>query len=235
MKRIYVPTQDASDWQRLLAKPDLHWKPSKSAMTTAVCWDQAGDRLPPEVGRVLDSAGDASLRGLKLLAAIPEWETELPGGKTASMTDVMALASNEAGLVVIGVEGKVDEAFGPTLGEKRAEQSAGQSERLAFLQRTLMPHGAPFADPIRYQLLHRTASALLTARDFHARTAVMLVHSFGVDASLKQDYAAFCKAMGAREVGQHVCAVDHHSSPRLFLAWCEGDKQHLKVDARKRA
>jgi hypothetical protein len=34
MKRVFVPTQSGSDWQRLLAKPKLHWKKGRSAMTT---------------------------------------------------------------------------------------------------------------------------------------------------------------------------------------------------------
>ena len=35
MKRIFVPTRGGSDWQRLLAKPSLHWKMGASAMTAA--------------------------------------------------------------------------------------------------------------------------------------------------------------------------------------------------------
>ena len=33
MKRIFVPTRDGTDWQRLLAKPTMHWKMGASAMT----------------------------------------------------------------------------------------------------------------------------------------------------------------------------------------------------------
>lgn len=32
MKRIFVPTRNGSDWQPLLAKPDVHWKPGKTAI-----------------------------------------------------------------------------------------------------------------------------------------------------------------------------------------------------------
>lgn len=49
MKRIFLPTQAPSDWQRFLAKPSLHWKKSYSSMTTAACWEAAGDELPAEV------------------------------------------------------------------------------------------------------------------------------------------------------------------------------------------
>jgi hypothetical protein len=72
MKRIFVPTRSGSDWQRLLAKPDLHWKKGASAITTAAAWESSSDRLPLEVSRLLDASKDEALLGLKLLAAIPE-------------------------------------------------------------------------------------------------------------------------------------------------------------------
>ncbi|MFH1125222.1 MAG: hypothetical protein V1758_16320, partial [Pseudomonadota bacterium] len=109
MKRIFVPSQAPSDWQRFLAKPSLHWKKSYSAMTTAACWEDSGGDLPLEVKQTLDASGQRDLAGLKLLAAIPEWEVELLGGTRPSCTDVLALARNDEGLVVLGVEAKVDE------------------------------------------------------------------------------------------------------------------------------
>src|SRR5688572_18791871 len=98
MKRIFVPTKSGTDWQPLLAKPKLHWKRGASAMTAAAAWEAASDRLPPEIAALLDSARDASLSNLRLLAAIPEWEVPLEGGVTVSHADVLALCSNEVGL-----------------------------------------------------------------------------------------------------------------------------------------
>jgi hypothetical protein len=225
MKRVFVPTQGGSDWQRLLAKPDLHWKLGRSAMTAAACWDTAGDRLPSEIYAVLDKSGLPQLQGLKLLAAIPEWEVALPGGSRSSFTDVLALASNERGLCAIAVEAKAGEDFGPTLAAKMTEPSAGQDSRLTYLQKLL---GRNFDPAIRYQLLHRTASALLIARDFHASTAVMLVHSWNSSREQHGDFAAFAKAMDARPVTREVCVVERFESPALALSWCDGDPSHLE-------
>ena len=62
----------------------------------------------------------------------------------------------------MAVEAKVHEDFGPLVGQKRAEATVGQSARLDYLERVLR---APrFDDFIRYQLVHRTASTLLTAQ-----------------------------------------------------------------------
>jgi len=228
MKRIFVPTRSGSDWQRLLAKPVLHWKKGASAMTTAAAWEAAAGRIPPEISAVLDSSRNEALLGLQLLAAIPEWETPLEGGDTASHTDVLALCTNGNGLCVVAVEAKVNEDFGPLMGEKRASASSGQEARVTYLQNLLRVRR--FADNIRYQLLHRTASALLTARQFHAGTAVMMVQSFGAKQSLREDFVLFCTALNAQELAPDMLHASQFGAPRLFLAWCHGDKQFLGVE-----
>ncbi len=227
MKRIFVPTRNGSDWQRLLAKPKLQWQTGRSAMTAAAAWERAGDAFPPEISRLLDSSLDPDLVRLKLLAAIPEWEVPLPGGQTASHTDVLALASNEQGLCVMAVEAKVDEDFGPQLKDKRAHASAGQLQRLDYLHSLLGV--AELDDGIRYQLLHRTASAIITAREFHAHVAVMVVQSFGTQTFLREDFDIFCQSLGAEEMRGGMKVVPSMHTPRLYLGWCTGDGQFLKV------
>jgi hypothetical protein len=227
MKRIFVPTRSGSDWQRLLAKPTLHWKMGASAMTAAAAWEGAAGDLPSELASLMTSSAEPALANLKLLAAFPEWEVALPGGSRNSCTDVAALCRNEHGLCVIGVEAKVLEDFGPRLGEKRAAASEGQELRMRYLQDLLhVPH---FDDRIRYQLLHRTASAVLTSRAFHAATAVMLVHAFGTPPDRQDDFSAFCAAVGAQEVVPNLFRVPSFTAPTLYLAWCVGDDRFLKV------
>ena len=223
MKRILVPTQSAHDWKRLLARPDQQWKAGASAMAAASSWESA-DGFPPEVSAALES-GPRELRDLELLMAIPEWKVPLPGGSAASQTDVLALGTNAGGLVVVAVEAKVDEPLGPTLGEKRADASAGQEERLRYLH-TVLETQRPLPDSVRYQLLHRSASAVLTARRFHASAAVMLVQSFSPESRWFEDFAAFLAAMGASGTRGGVTAVPGLDAPRLYLGWCTGDQRH---------
>jgi hypothetical protein len=227
MKRILIPTKDGSDWQRFLAKPVLHWQKGFSAMTAAASWEAAAGELPPEIPALLNSSGADVLENLKLLAAIPEWETELEGGVTTSKTDVLALCRNETGLCAVAVEAKVNEDFGPLVETKRKKASTGQSDRLDSLQRLLGM--VPLSGSIRYQLLHRTASALLTAKLFHADTAVMLIQSFGNKASLRTDFHNFCQALNAQRIGSNIYSVTAKESPKLFLAWCQGDLKFLQV------
>jgi hypothetical protein len=233
-KRIYVPTKRPEDWKHLLAKPDLHWQPGRSAMTAAAAWEDTESHLPPEIARALQASGAAELQDLELLLAIPEWQVDLPGGSRPSQTDILALARNDAGLAAIAVEAKVDEPFGPTLGEKRDDVSTGQQERLDFLHTTL-GLGTPLPDGIRYQLLHRTASAILVARTFHARTAVMAVQSFdpkGEDGEGWRDYEAFAKLLGVKARRGVAAAVSAHREPTLYLAWCAGEQRFRDEDLR---
>jgi hypothetical protein len=221
MKRIFVPTQSGSDWQRLLAKPELHWKTGRSAMTAAACWEAAVDKLPPEMSTLLNASGEPGLDDLKLLAAIPEWETPLPGGTRSSFTDVLAITRNELGLAVIAVEAKVNEDFGPTVQAKRAEISTGQTVRMDYLHSLLGVDR--FDDGIGYQLLHRTASALLAANQFHADVAVMMIHSWGTNPALKQDFQTFCDVLESERLPGGLKVVRRFTAPALFLGWCEGD------------
>jgi Domain of unknown function (DUF6946) len=82
-------------------------------MMLARCWE-AADGFPPEVEAILRSAGQTDMVGLEPLLIVPEYRIPLPGGSRASQTDVFVLARSATGLVTIAVEGKVDEAFGPT-------------------------------------------------------------------------------------------------------------------------
>jgi len=104
--------------------------------------------------------------------------------------------------VAIAVEGKVDETFGPTVGERRADASDGSTERLAYVLACLGLNGVP--DSVRYQILHRAASAVLVADEYFAKHAVMLVHSFGPTDKWFADFAAFVADI-LHEVGVPYC------------------------------
>lgn len=223
-KRILVPTKSYGDWQRLLAKPDRHWKAGYSAMTLARAWEAAEPiGFPPEVKRVFDSNDSPELKKLSLLLVIPEFQVNLPGGEHPSQTDVLAIAHGPEGLVVIAVEGKVDEEFGPTIGKKHAEKSDGVEERLRFLLGYLdLPAAVP--ESIRYQLLHRTASSLLIAEQFYARAAVMLVHSFSPSDRWFEDFEAFAALFGVKPRIGELVAVGKRQGISLYLGWCRGEQ-----------
>jgi hypothetical protein len=221
VKLIHRPTEGPEEWKQFLAEPDKHWKPGYSAHCLACCWEGA-DGLPVAVRDVFRM--NERLRDFEPLLAIPEAKVELPGGGWSSQTDLWLLGRVSDGLVSVAVEGKVAETFGPALDEWQTACSAGKAERRAFLLDVLRlqsPDGR-----LRYQLLHRTASAILLARRFHARHAVMAVHSFSDSAIGFDDYQAFASALGAAGVAGRVTAVPGHTSPTLSLGWVQDKKPY---------
>ena len=230
MKRILVPTHGPEDWKHLLAQPDRHWKAGYSAMALAHCWEAAKGEFPPEVAGALKASRAPELENLELLLAIPEFQVQLDGGARPSQTDLLVLARGGHGLVCIAIEGKVAEDFGPTLAAKRTESDGGVPARLAQLHRVLdLPN--PLPGEIRYQLLHRTAAALLAAEKFAAATAVMLVHSFSPNNAHFEDFKAFAEHLGVRaEVGV-VHPARRESLPNLFIGWCRGSERFLAPSA----
>ena len=176
MSNIFVPLTSVDQWKQLLADPDKQWRTGYSARTLAHCWQEA-DGLPTDVQTVFCRWGTEPFNGLEVLLVVPEHQVPLPGGSRPSQSDVWVLARGNTDLVSIAVEGKVSEPFGPTLEEWRKDASPGKEERLNFICKQLSLSPSP-PDSIRYQLLHRAASAVVEARRFNAAHAMMLVHSF---------------------------------------------------------
>jgi len=228
MSQIYVPTKSIEDWKPLLAQPDRHWQPGFSAMTLARAWEASpAGRFPTEVEAILKSSGRAGWDNLKLLAAIPEYKVPLRGGSRASQTDLLALARGPDGLIVVAVEGKVDEPLGPTYGQRSGEAQTEPSERLDFLIKKLELSQCP--DDVRYQLLHRTASALIVAEDFAAESAVMLIHSFSPTHKWLDDFKKFGNAMGQQVDKGQLVSLGKRSGTPLYIGWCVGD-QRFRTD-----
>ncbi len=230
MGTIAIPSNGPGDWQHVLAKPDLHWKPGASAMSLAACWEAAHGEFPPEVASMLNSSGIPDLVGLRPLLIVPEFKVPLPGGDRPSQTDVFVLAKGGNGLVPIAVEGKVEEPFGPELGEKLRETSPGQTERLTFLYRKLGVVELP--KDVRYQLMHRAASAVLLAEQLGAASAVMLIHSFSSTKRWFEDFRRFAELMGASVHPDKVILLPKVPGCRLYAGWCSGDLAFTAVDLR---
>jgi hypothetical protein len=221
---ILVPTKSPEDWKDLLASPDRHWKSGYSAMTLARSW-QAAQGFPPEIREMLATAPDANLHVLEPLLIIPEFKVPLPGGDRASQTDVFVLARTATGLVTIAVEGKVDEPFGPTIAERRLNATSGVTTRLDSLMNCMELSSIPEA--CRYQLLHRTASAVLTAQQFFAKTAIMIVQSFSPTDRWFDDFGEFAKTFGESALLGQLISIGRRGGVSVYIGWCKGD-QHFR-------
>ncbi len=188
MSRFFVNPDSAEGWAGGLARPE-HWKPGFSAHSLAHTWHRV-DGFPPSVEAAFEQS---ELGVLEFIAGIPEYKVALPGGDTASQTDLFVLARTRDGhTVAIAVEGKALEPFGDnTVSDWRMGASPGKQERLQYLLRVLGLRDEESARGQRYQLLHRTASALIEGGRLNAQHAAVLVHSFGGANKWFHEFASF--------------------------------------------
>lgn len=226
MSRIFVPSASAEDWRPLLAAPERHWRTGFSAKALAHCW-QAAQGFPVEIAQVLAASGVGALQRAELLFAFPEYKVALPGGGAASQTDLFAVGKAADGqLLAMAVEGKVGESFDRTVARWLLDASIGKQRRLAFIQQCL---GLPSASigHIRYQLLHRTAAAVLEAERLNAGHAILLVHSFSQSDRWFDDFEAFTALFGQQIQPNQLVLL--RQSPRLaiYAAWVRGNPAFL--------
>jgi hypothetical protein len=225
MPRILLFTSGPQDWQALLADPAKHWKSGYSARTLAHSWE-AANGFPSEVGLPFQNLGPP-LANLTPLLAIPEFKVPLPGGVRASQNDIFVLARSSSGPVTIMVEGKVNESFGPTLKEWTSDAPVGKEERLKFILRSLGLESEPDGG-VRYQLLHRAASAIIVGEQYRAAAAVLVVHSFSGERTGWSDYQVFTRLFGVDAEISSVQQLGSASRIPLFGVWIVGNPAYLQ-------
>jgi hypothetical protein len=230
MTYLYVPTSSVEDWRRLLADPEKQWRTGFSARALAYAWESANG-FPPEIQALFARSSNPAFHGVELLLAIPEHKVLLPPyGRHPSQNDLFALARDHDGhLIALTVEGKVSESFDKTLAQWNIEKSPGKEKRLTFIKETLaLAQELPPA--MRYQLLHRTASAVVEAKRFNARTAIMLVHSFNQSDLWLDDYQVFLTMFGIPEASVgNLYFLTETLGIRLWSGWVRGDEKFLRA------
>ena len=187
-----------------LAKQERHWKKGYSAYELAHSWVGARG-IPDPVVAVLHQAEE--FRGMELIEGFFEKETDLRSRGRPSQTDLLALVGDGESFAVLGVEGKVDEPFGPLVSEWLTDASANKRARLSVLQETLGLEDHNVSN-LRYQLLHRTAAAIYEAQRYKVRRALMFVHSFSEGCSWFDDFRVFADAIGTPVSGTNELSAE---------------------------
>jgi hypothetical protein len=217
---FFVRTSRPEDWQLQLAEPNKQWKTGHSAKTLAYCWMEA-EGFPCSVKRVFQKSEYSVFKDVEFLAGFVEHKVPLPGGGHPSQNDLFVLAKSKKDLVAIAVEGKVSEPFGETVGDWLKIESEGKRTRLKFLNNILQLNQYNL-QVIRYQLLHRTASALIEAQRFNASTALMLVHSFSQTHEWFDDYSNFASLFGITARLNAIHLAKRIDDVNLYLGWITG-------------
>jgi hypothetical protein len=138
----------------------------------------------------------------------------------------------------MAVEGKVDESFGPSVSEwlRDAAPASKKPDRLKRLAGTLCID-VSVCKTLRYQLLHRTASAIYEARRYHAEVAVMMVHSFDPHDAGFEDFARFSVAMSIPDpAASRVVGPVTRDGVAVYLGWTAdrpSNEGYAVVDGRK--
>jgi hypothetical protein len=224
MAKCVVPDLDV--WRQGLARPDRHWRTGYSAKALAHCWFDA-QGFPASVKQVFTQSGIPFFEALEPIEIIPEHKVPLPGGNACSQNDIWILGESTNGHISISVEGKVAEDFGDkTLGQWLVNPSPGKLKRFAYLRDVLNFSGNPPLST-RYQLIHRTASAVIMAKERKADHAMMLVHSFSQTDARFRDYAEFVSLFGAQARTNSITDAGRRNNVQLYFAWVRGEECYL--------
>ncbi|MFF5996455.1 hypothetical protein AAGS61_17210 [Lysinibacillus sp. KU-BSD001] len=218
MSKFYVPSQGPESWKAFLADPEKQWKEGYSAYELAHCWESSAN-LPMIVENVFKESKLPIFDDVEMLYGFPEYKVAIPGGNASSQNDLYVIAKVKNGLLTIMVEGKVSEPFGETvdlwLGNNPSD---GKRKRLNYLLSLLRLHENHITK-IRYQLLHRTASALIEAKKVNAKNSLMLVHSFRHEAKWFKDYANFVKLFDLTPLENNIVGPIQLDGINLYFGW----------------
>jgi hypothetical protein len=75
---------------------------------------------------------------------------------------------------------------------------------------------------LRYQLLHRTASAVIEAERFNATQAMIIVHAFGDDRGGFADFESFAQTLGVEPRRGHISRASTTSVVPLWIGGSDG-------------
>lgn len=204
------------DWVEVVTR--RHYKPGHSAYECAHKWKAVKSKIPEPIASVLQKSRQPLLIDLEICQIQAEYAVYLDVHKSPSKNDLLVFCEcQRRQKVVIAVEAKCDESFAQPICDwictadlpnppsqremfKQEKQPVERKlRRLAFLNEVLSQNFGSDSS-IRYQLLHRFASAILTARQTFACAGVMLIEAFTQSDRNFKDFQDFCVELGFPDV-----------------------------------
>jgi len=186
------PIHSIEDWFHFAPpkRGSRQWKDGRSAKELAKTWFKTGVPRVPENLEALFKSHPAT-KDLVMKIGIPEIVTRLDsfGGEQRNH-DLILLGHVGDIRMLVAIEAKADEEFGPVIQEYRTSKLGTSSkvpERIDLLLDSIF--GRPIDEELgqlRYQLLHGLGGALIEAKNRGAAQAVFVVHEFISD-KVEQD------------------------------------------------
>jgi hypothetical protein len=178
--------RSVEDWLRFAPpeRGEAQWRDFRSAKELARAWFRTGmARVPSELSGLFDTSSETS--GLNIERCVAEQPMRLDAlrGNTRRC-DLVLYGRQRDENVLVAIEAKADEEFGPIIGPYRAQRANTRSkvpERIDALLAAILGRSLDSDDSIgllRYQLLHGIAGALVDAGERGCARAVFLVHEF---------------------------------------------------------
>lgn len=195
-----------------------HWKDGRSAKENARAWLDAAPSLQPDVAQILAACRD--IGPLRQWLAEPEARITIDSFRGPPNIDLLVVAEDDHGPVVIAIEAKADETFGNELADQyrlaRAERVSNPRSKAvarieALLDRFALDIEQPHVLKLRYQLLTATAAVLAEANRRTSSRAVLIVHEFVTPLTLPEK-----RARNAADLDRFLAtALDHqgHLAP----------------------
>ena len=135
------------------------------------------------------------------MSAAVEHAVALKGKGQASHCDIWAIVRIAGGLLSLTVEAKAEEPFGDDSLEgwlangTMEDPTLNRQKRWDHIRENLPERPKGSYDPIRYQLLHRCAAAVIEAKRWDFKHAAFIVQAFKSPAKSFQDYKDFCAVL----------------------------------------
>ena len=234
---FYQPLKSAHEWKYLLKDPSLQWKDGKSAKELAKYWANHQD-IPAELNHLFKN------EDISLVFLFPEYKVPMPAVGGDSHNDLYVLATSKNGLIVIMIESKAGESFGKIISEWYLQKERGNKDKgvnaASRLNSMLQELGlgqyarAPYEEigDYRYQLFHRTLSALTEAKRVKAKRAIVLIQSFENDPLSQEDFFKYVRLFVPQEKmtsGSLIGPVGI-SGIDLYFTWLDCEKSNLVID-----
>lgn len=232
------PLKTIDDWIEAVGRKN--WVPSYSAYECAMRWRGVTSVLPEPLNYVMRNSGIEVLQGLRPESIVAEHAVFLDTLTTPSRTDIMAFCSNSThDRVVVAVEAKSREPFSDRVFRwiRTADRTVSAQQqklfdvsnaivvrkerRLAFLNQVLGTN-IDINSELRYQLVHRTASAVLEARNLRAKAAIVVIQAFQPSVENLFDFSDYLDALNVsgatknRVLGPYFALLTP-STPLYFL------------------
>lgn len=192
--RLHLPLIEPEDVIRHLGHQERHWKEGRSAHALTRLW-ASHNGLPQSIRSILQD--HPIFQSAELIDGFLERQVDIGSAGRPSQTDLLALVGLDKRIATVAIEGKAGEPFGKLVA-KWLDGSETKNRRLEVLCATL-GLSTEQALPLRYQLLHRAASAVYEAKRYRTDLAGILVHSFDDDHLGFSDFSEFLRALGAKE------------------------------------